>query len=198
MFFVQNLNIIPRFFSKNPHFLQPKTGSRTLSTDSDPSGSNKCKKDESKINADPVPIKQETPEDTRVRQLQKCRISIREPDDIMLISGLPAKYVACKRTARIYQPRKNAMQSGTRGLDHWEVDFDTRERWENPLMGWSSSGDAISNIKLNFATKDEAINHCKKNHLKYWIQESKTQKKFKTRSYAINFHYKNRTRVSTK
>lgn len=31
------------------------------------------------------------------------------------------------------------MQSGTNNIDHWELDFDTKERWENPLMGWSST-----------------------------------------------------------
>jgi len=36
-------------------------------------------------------------------------------------------------------PAMNAMQSGTFGLKKWRMDFDTRERWENATMGWSST-----------------------------------------------------------
>lgn len=36
-------------------------------------------------------------------------------------------------------PAKNAMQSGTDNIGQWEMEFDTRERWENPLMGWAST-----------------------------------------------------------
>lgn len=31
------------------------------------------------------------------------------------------------------------MQSGTNNINRWQIDFDTRERWENPLMGWTST-----------------------------------------------------------
>ena len=43
------------------------------------------------------------------------------------------------RTAKIYIQSKNAMQSGTFGLRKWKIEFDNRERWENPLMGWGST-----------------------------------------------------------
>lgn len=43
-----------------------------------------------------------------------------------------------ERRVRIFVPSKNAMQSGTDNIQHWSIEFDTRERWENPLMGWSS------------------------------------------------------------
>ena len=42
------------------------------------------------------------------------------------------------RRARIFVPAKNAMQSGTNLTHKWRIEFDTRERWENPLMGWGS------------------------------------------------------------
>ena len=42
------------------------------------------------------------------------------------------------RTVRIYKPARNAMQSGTHATRLWILDFDTQERWENPLMGWAS------------------------------------------------------------
>lgn len=43
------------------------------------------------------------------------------------------------RKVRIYEPPKNCMQSGTNNIGHWEMDFDTKERWENPLIGWCST-----------------------------------------------------------
>ena len=41
-----------------------------------------------------------------------------------------------ERYVRIFRPAKNAMQSGTAGVRRWKIEFDTRERWENNLMGW--------------------------------------------------------------
>jgi NADH dehydrogenase (ubiquinone) Fe-S protein 4 len=43
------------------------------------------------------------------------------------------------RIARITIPTRNVMQSGSSKLDRWVVNWDTEERWENPLMGWISS-----------------------------------------------------------
>lgn len=52
------------------------------------------------------------------------------------LSGVPEEQL--KRVARISMPTRNAMQSGTHNINHWQLDFDTQERWENPLMGWAS------------------------------------------------------------
>lgn len=58
-------------------------------------------------------------------------------DDIAAISGIPDEHIK-GRKVRIYEPVKNCMQSGTDNLKGWEIEFDNRERWENPLMGWAS------------------------------------------------------------
>lgn len=63
------------------------------------------------------------------------------------IAGIPDEHIYTRRV-RIYKPAKNAMQSGTNNLNHWEMEFDTRQRWENPLMGWTSTGDPLSNMKV--------------------------------------------------
>lgn len=60
------------------------------------------------------------------------------------------------------------------------------------------SGDGLSNMKVQFATKDEAAEFCEKNGWQYYIQESKLDKKFKPKSYGINFSWNKRSRVSTK
>ncbi|CAH1961516.1 unnamed protein product [Acanthoscelides obtectus] len=117
--------------------------------------------------------------------------------DISIITGVPEEHVK-ERRVRIYEPPKNCMQSGTNNIGHWEMDFDNRERWENPLMGWTSTGDPLSNLKVQFTSKEEAIEFCEKNGWKYYIQESKLEKKFKPKSYGINFSWNKRTRTSTK
>lgn len=52
------------------------------------------------------------------------------------LSGIPSEQL--KRVARIYMPARNAMQSGTNATHTWNLEFETQERWENPLMGWAS------------------------------------------------------------
>ncbi len=52
------------------------------------------------------------------------------------LSGVPEEQLG--RVARIFMPSRNAMQSGTHNINHWKLEFETQERWENPLMGWAS------------------------------------------------------------
>lgn len=65
-------------------------------------------------------------------------ITVSAAEDISIVSGVPEDHIK-NRTVRIYQPAKNAMQSGTDNIHFWQIDFDTRERWENQLIGWSST-----------------------------------------------------------
>ena len=58
--------------------------------------------------------------------------------DIASITGVPEEHITT-RLVRIWKPVKHAMQSGTNNTHNWKMEFETRERWENPLMGWSST-----------------------------------------------------------
>ena len=69
--------------------------------------------------------------------------------DIQPITGVPEEHVKT-RLVRIFIPAKNAMQSGVYGTRRWKIEFDTRERWENPLMGWTSSYVSIIRIQSVF------------------------------------------------
>ena len=60
------------------------------------------------------------------------------------------------------------------------------------------SGDPLSNMKVEFGSKEDAIEFCEKNGWKWYIQESKLEKSFKPKSYAVNFAWNKRSRVSTK
>jgi NADH dehydrogenase (ubiquinone) Fe-S protein 4 len=61
-----------------------------------------------------------------------------EVDAVGIISSVPEEHIKT-RVVHISQPSKNAMQSGTHNINYWQMNYDTRERWENPLMGWCSS-----------------------------------------------------------
>lgn len=78
--------------------------------------------------------------DKELEYLQKLKspITVEEPDVLTTVSGVPKEHVVTRRV-RIYKPAKNAMQSGTFDTQKWKLDFENRERWENPLMGWTST-----------------------------------------------------------
>jgi len=90
------------------------------------------------------------------------------------------------RKAKIYKPTKTVMQSGHRNSKNWVLEFDTLDNGVNPLMGWETSKDTMSEVKLEFKNKDEAINYAKKNNIEYYVVESKKRKLIK-KSYADNF-----------
>lgn len=64
-------------------------------------------------------------------------IKVNAQEPVHICSGVPEEHIKTRKV-RIYQPPKNSMQSGTDNINYWQIDFDTRERWENPLMGWCS------------------------------------------------------------
>ena len=93
------------------------------------------------------------------------------------------------KKAKIYKPAKTAMQSGKRNTKNWLLEFDTLNTGINPLMGWETSKDTMSEVKLQFSTKDQAINYAKKNNIVYYIIEPKEHKIIK-KSYSDNFFKK--------
>ena len=89
--------------------------------------------------------------------------------------------------ARIYQPPKNAMQSGRAGSDEWMLDFEPAERRvADPLMGWSGSADTQAQVRLRFLTKEEAVAYAQKNGITYDL-ELPIVRKVRQKAYADNF-----------
>ena len=78
------------------------------------------------------------------------------------------------------------MQSGTGNTKNWLLEFDTLNTGINPLMGWESSKDTMSEVKLEFSTKEQAINYAKKNDIDYYVIEPQKRKIIK-KSYSDNF-----------
>jgi len=90
------------------------------------------------------------------------------------------------KKAKIYIPNKNPMQSGLGKIDKWILEFETKNPTKNPLMGWESSSDTLSELKLEFSSKLSAINYAKKKKIDFEIIEPKKRKIIK-KSYADNF-----------
>ena len=88
--------------------------------------------------------------------------------------------------AKIYKPAKTAMQSGTRNTKKWILEFESTNKEINPLTGWISSKDTISEVRMKFSTKELAVAYAKKNNIKYKIVKTK-KRSFIKKSYADNF-----------
>jgi hypothetical protein len=60
--------------------------------------------------------------------------------------------------ARIYQPAKTAMQSGVGKTKLWVLEYAPASgRTVDPLMGWTSSSDTQTQVKLRFDSRDAAL-----------------------------------------
>ena len=78
------------------------------------------------------------------------------------------------------------MQSGMGKTDKWILEYETKDPSNNPLMGWESSSDTYTEVKLEFSSKELAINYAKKKKIDFEIIEPRKRKTVK-KSYADNF-----------
>ena len=90
---------------------------------------------------------------------------------------------------RIYQPARNAMQSGTARTRQWVLEFPQADQRDiDPLMGWTSSDDTQSQVRLRFDTRAEAEDYAKDNGLDYVVTEPhKRAQNIRPRGYGENF-----------
>jgi hypothetical protein len=94
--------------------------------------------------------------------------------------------------ARIYKPARTAMQSGLANTKAWALDFDQQEpRMVEPLMGWTSSGDTRQQLRLRFASKEEAVAYCERHGIAYQVSESAPAAR-RGMSYSDNFAFNRR------
>ena len=78
------------------------------------------------------------------------------------------------------------MQSGLGKSDKWLIEFETEDTGINPLMGWETSSNTLSELNLEFTTKELAAEYAKKNKIDFEIIEPQKRKTVK-KSYANNF-----------
>ncbi|MFT6090551.1 ETC complex I subunit [Sulfitobacter sp.] len=91
--------------------------------------------------------------------------------------------------ARIYQPARTAMSSGTAKTHVWLLEFDQENAREiDPLMGWTSSHDTQTQVKLRFETKEEAVEYAQDHGIDAVVQEPhKRRSNIRPGGYGENF-----------
>ncbi|PKP74405.1 MAG: ETC complex I subunit [Alphaproteobacteria bacterium HGW-Alphaproteobacteria-6] len=91
--------------------------------------------------------------------------------------------------ARIYQPARNAMQSGTAKTRGWILDFTPASARElDPLMGWTGSADTQSQVRLRFDSREAAEAYAAAHGLIVTVSEGHQRKpNIRPRGYGENF-----------
>jgi len=91
--------------------------------------------------------------------------------------------------ARIYQPARNAMQSGTAKTHRWVLEYAPGQARElDPLMGWTGSGDTSAQVRLTFATREEAVDYAAEQGLEVTVTEPHKRKpNIRPGGYGENF-----------
>lgn len=91
--------------------------------------------------------------------------------------------------ARIYQPARNAMQSGTGKTRLWVLEMVPEGgRAIDPLMGWPSNSDMAAQIRLKFDSRESAEDYAKDHGLDYVVVEPKKRKPvIRKNGYGENF-----------
>ncbi len=88
---------------------------------------------------------------------------------------------------RIFKPAKTAMQSGRANVTRWTLEYEPSERREaDPLVGWVGSGDTLSQLRLRFDTKEEAVAYAEREGLDYKVEEPKVRR-LVPNNYSDNF-----------
>jgi hypothetical protein len=91
--------------------------------------------------------------------------------------------------ARIFQPPKNAMQSGWAKTHVWVLEFvPSSPRRPDPLMGWIGSADTQAQVRLTFDTREEAVAYADRNGLTYDVELARPRR-VRPKAYADNFKY---------
>ena len=91
--------------------------------------------------------------------------------------------------ARIYQPARNAMQSGTAKTKGWVLEFAPASGREvDPLMGWTSSSDTQSQVRLRFDSREAALAYAEAKGIDAVVEEPKPRRaNIRARGYGENF-----------
>ena len=91
--------------------------------------------------------------------------------------------------AKIFQPARTAMQSGTGKTSGWVLEFaPTEAREVDPLMGWTSSGDMDSQVRMHFDTLEAAQHYAATRNIEVDVQLPKLRKQIiRPRGYGENF-----------
>ena len=96
--------------------------------------------------------------------------------------------------ARIYQPARNAMQSGNAKTHDWVLEFAPEQAQRlDPLMGWTGGGETRRQVRLSFESREAAEDHARRMGVAYQVHEPKERKpNIRARGYGANFAHDRR------
>ena len=113
----------------------------------------------------------------------------KDTTEIATLTGMPKEHQ--NRTVVIAPRPLKTLQSGDGQSYQWQLTWKHTNRWNNPLMGWSSSADPMAQVKLNFDSEEDAIAYAKRNGWKYEARQRHAQAneniEVGTMTYSHNF-----------
>ncbi|KAH8516368.1 hypothetical protein H0E87_004640 [Populus deltoides] len=95
------------------------------------------------------------------------------PGEVGMISGIPEQHL--RRRVIIYSPARTATQQGSGKVGRWKINFLSTQKWENPLMGWTSTGDPYANVGeagISFDSEEAAKAFAEKHGWEYEFIDS--------------------------
>lgn len=113
-----------------------------------------------------------------------------KPGEVGIVSGIPDQHLS--RRVIIYSPGRTATQQGSGKVGKWKINFVSTQKWENPLMGWTSTGDPYANVGeagLYFKSKEAAQSFAEKHGWDYVVKDPHTPL-LRPKAYADNFKWK--------
>ncbi|KAL5556783.1 hypothetical protein UlMin_039019 [Ulmus minor] len=113
-----------------------------------------------------------------------------KPGEIGKVSGIPDEHL--RRRVVIFSPARSATQQGSGKVGRWKINFVSTQKWENPLMGWTSTGDPYSHVgdsALSFDSEEAARTFAERHGWDYVIKRRNTPL-LKPKAYADNFKWK--------
>ena len=121
-------------------------------------------------------------------------VPIADKSTISTFTGAPTGMME-SRVVKIYQ-QAQSVQNATQNMVAWRMQWEDEQtqRWTNPLMGWTSTNDPLSNtnMTLEFGTPEDAARFCEQNGWKYEIVQPKPNAEIMAspKKYADNFKWK--------
>ncbi|XP_037497981.1 NADH dehydrogenase [ubiquinone] iron-sulfur protein 4, mitochondrial isoform X2 [Jatropha curcas] len=98
-----------------------------------------------------------------------------KPGEIGMVSGIPDEHL--RRRVVIYSPARTATQQGSGKIGRWKINFMSTQKWENPLMGWTSTGDPYANVgdsALSFDSEEDAKAFAERHGWEYVVKKRHT------------------------
>ncbi|KAK2965536.1 hypothetical protein RJ640_030584 [Escallonia rubra] len=127
---------------------------------------------------------------TKFRPFSSDSLTEYKTGEIGSVSGIPDEHL--QRRVVIYSPARTATQQGSGKVGRWKINFMSTQKWENPLMGWTSTGDPYSHVgdsALGFDTQEDAVAFAERHGWEYTVRKRQTPL-LKVKAYADNFKWK--------